>query len=139
MAPAVLDTLVHYFEESGTAPDDYDLIVTGDLGYEGGAILCEMMLAEGYDLGDGYGDCGEMIYDRVRQDKHAGGSGCGCVASVSASFLLPKLARGEWRSVLLIATGAMMSPSSIMQGEAIPAVAHLICLASKEEKKWELC
>ena len=135
MAPAVLDTLARFFRESGSTPRDYDAIVTGDLGHEGGALLREMMLAEGYDLGDRYGDCGEMIYDRGRQDKHAGGSGCGCVASVSAAFLLPKLARGEWRNVLLIATGAMMSPSSIMQGEAIPAVAHLVRLTSAGEEK----
>ena len=128
MAPAVLDTLVRYFEESGTVPADYDLIVTGDLGYEGGAILCEMMLAEGYDIRNRYNDCGMMIYSRGAQDKHAGGSGCGCAAVVTASYLLPKLERGELRSILLIATGAMMSPASVMQGESIPAVAHLVHL-----------
>lgn len=132
MAPAVLDTLLRYFDESGTCPSTYDRIVTGDLGHEGGTLLREMMLAEGYDLGDRYDDCGEMIYDRVRQDKHAGGSGCGCVATVAASCLLPKLARGEWRRILLIATGAMMSPSSVMQGEAIPSVAHLVELSAAE-------
>ena len=128
MAPAVLDTLVRYFRASETVPTDYDLIATGDLGYEGGSILCELMLAEGYDIRNRYNDCGMMIYSRSSQDKHAGGSGCGCAATVTASYLLPKLERGEVKSALLIATGAMMSPSSVMQGDAIPAVAHLIHL-----------
>ena len=135
MAPAVLDTLVRYFSESGTSPSDYDLIVTGDLGYEGGAILCELMLAEGYDIRNRYNDCGMMIYSRSTQDKHAGGSGCGCAAVVAASYLLPKLERGELRNILLIATGAMMSPSSVMQGEAIPAVAHLVHLCTAYREK----
>ena len=136
MAPAVLDTLVRYFEQSNTLPSEYDLIVTGDLGYEGGSILCEMMLAEGYDIRNRYNDCGMMIYSRSSQDKHAGGSGCGCASVVTASYLLPKLERGELRNILLIATGAMMSPASVQQGDAIPAVAHLInlCASSGHRK-----
>ena len=130
MAPAVTDTLCRYFSESGDEPSDYDLIVTGDLGYEGGSLLCEMMLAEGYDIRNRYNDCGMMIYSRSSQDKHAGGSGCGCASVVTASYLLPKLERGELRNILLIATGAMMSPSSVQQGDAIPAVAHLINLCT---------
>ncbi len=135
MAPAVLDTLVRYFKASGTTPREYDMIVTGDLGYEGGSILCELMLAEGYDIRDRYHDCGKMIYSKSEQDKHAGGSGCGCAASVTASYLLPKLASGELGNILLIATGAMMSPSSIMQGDAIPSVAHLIQLCSARGRR----
>jgi len=135
MAPAVVDTLVRYFSESGTLPRDYDLIVTGDLGYEGGAILCELMLGTGYDIRDRYNDCGMMIYSRSTQDKHAGGSGCGCAAVVAASYLLPKLRTRELQSILLIATGAMMSPASVMQGESIPAVAHLIHLTSGQVRE----
>ena len=130
MAPAVVNTLCRYFDESGDVPSDYDLIVTGDLGYEGGSLLCEMMLGEGYDIRNRYNDCGMMIYSRSAQDKHAGGSGCGCASVVSASYLLPKLERGELRNILLIATGAMMSPASVQQGDAIPAVAHLVRLCS---------
>ena len=130
MAPAVANTLCRYFSESGDKPSDYDLIVTGDLGYEGGSILCEMMLGEGYDIRNRYNDCGMMIYSRSAQNKQAGGSGCGCASVVTASYLLPKLERGELRNILLIATGAMMSPASIQQGDAIPAVAHLIHLCS---------
>ena len=126
MAPAALDTLKRFFAESGTKPKDYDLIVTGDLGYEGGAILCDLMLADGYDIRNNYTDCGMLIYSKSEQDKHAGGSGCGCAATVTAAYLLPKIESGELSNILLMATGAMMSPMSIMQGESIPAVAHLI-------------
>ena len=126
MAPAAANTLCRFFSESGSTPRDYDLIVTGDLGYEGGAILCDLMLAEKYDIRNNYTDCGMLIYSKSEQDKHAGGSGCGCAAVVTASYLLPKLESGELSNILLMATGAMMSPMSIMQGEAIPAVAHLI-------------
>ena len=126
MAPAALDTLKRFFGESGTKPKDHDLIVPGDLGYEGGAILCDLMLAAGYAIRNNYTDCGMLIYSKSEQDKHAGGSGCGCAATVTAAYLLPKIESGELSNVLLMATGAMMSPMSIMQGEAIPAVAHLI-------------
>ena len=126
MAPAAANTLSRFFAESETSPNDYDLIVTGDLGYEGGAILCDLMLAEGKDIRNNYTDCGMLIYSRSTQDKHAGGSGCGCAATVAASYLVPKVERGELSNILLMATGAMMSPMSIMQGQAIPAVAHLV-------------
>ena len=128
MAPAAANTLSRFFAESGTAPKDYDLIVTGDLGYEGGAILCDLMLAEGKDIRNNYTDCGMLIYSKNAQDKHAGGSGCGCAATVTASYLLPKVESGELGNILIMATGAMMSPRSIMQGQAIPAVAHLVNL-----------
>ena len=126
MAPAVVHTLTRFFSATGTQPRDYNMIVTGDLGWEGGAILCELMLAAGYDIRDRYHDCGRLIYSRNTQDKHAGGSGCGCAAVVTAAYLYPKLLTGELGRVLLMATGAMMSPSSVMQGDAIPAIAHLV-------------
>lgn len=126
MAPAALSTLIRYFSESGKDADDFDLIVTGDLGYEGGEILCNLAAAEGIDLSQNYSDCGIMIFDRERQDTHSGGSGCGCSAVVLACELLPKLESGKLRDILFIGTGAMMSPSSINQGLSIPAVAHLV-------------
>ena len=126
MAPAAEDTLVRYFRATDTHPRDYDRIVTGDLGHEGGAILCDLLRADGYPLGKLYEDCGKLIYHRERQDVHGGGSGCGCSAAVLASHLLPRLAGGEWSRILFLATGAMMSPDSIKQGENIPAVAHLL-------------
>ena len=128
MAPAAVHTLKRFFEASGTRPKNYDAIVTGDLGYEGGRIFCDLMRYEGYDLGERYQDCGQMIYCRQTQDIHAGGSGCGCSAVVLASYLLPKLERGEIRRMILMGTGAMMSPSSIQQGLAIPGIAHLLVL-----------
>ncbi len=126
MAPAAVNTLTRFFSQTGTRPKDYDCIVTGDLGWEGGAILCDLMLSGGYDIRDRYYDCGRLIYSRETQDKHAGGSGCGCAATVMASYFYPKLLSGELSRVLWMATGAMMSPSSVMQGDAIPAIAHLV-------------
>ena len=108
------------------SPDDYDLIVTGDLGFEGGDILCSLMRAEGYEIGSVYNDCGRMIYDRKAQDVHGGGSGCGCSAVVMAADLIPRLQRGELSRILFLATGAMMSPDSLKQGEKVLAVAHLL-------------
>ena len=128
MAPAAADTLLRFFADTGTRPADFDLIATGDLGYEGGDILQELLRMEGVDISPVYNDCGMMIYTRETQDTHAGGSGCGCSAVVLASYLLPKLARGELSHVLLLGTGAMMSPQSIQQGQSIPAIAHLLCL-----------
>ncbi len=134
MAPAALSTLMRFFEASHTAPADYDLIVTGDLGWEGGDILCDLMLAEGYDLSQNYHDCGRMIFTRNTQDTHSGGSGCGCSAVVLGGYLLPKLASGELQRILFMATGALMSPDSIKQGNAIPGVGHLLCLESPMER-----
>ena len=132
MAPAAADTLLRFFAESATTPTDYDLIVTGDLGYEGADILCQLMRMEGVDVSPVYNDCGMMIYNRDTQDTHAGGSGCGCSAVVLASYLLPKLMNGSLKRVLLLGTGAMMSPQSIQQGQYIPAVAHLVSLCARE-------
>ena len=130
MAPAAADTILRYFASSGFSPRDFDMIVTGDLGAEGGSILCELLYAEGLDIKNQYRDCGTLIYDCQAQDKHSGGSGCGCSAVVLASYLLPMLECGEASDILLIGTGAMMSPSSIQQGNSIPAVAHLLRLSA---------
>jgi stage V sporulation protein AD len=130
MAPAAADTLMRYFKKSATTPQDYDVILTGDLGYEGGAILCDLLRAEGYEMGARYQDCGQVIFERQTQDTHAGGSGCGCSAVVMASYFLPKMERGEIRKMLFMGTGAMMSPSSIQQGLAIPGIAHLLVMES---------
>lgn len=130
MAPAALDTLRRFFEASGTTPADYDLIVTGDLGWEGSRILCDLADAEGLDLRSRHNDCGMMIFSRNTQDTHSGGSGCGCSAVVLGGYLLPKLQSGTISRMLYMATGAMMSPDSIKQGQSIPSVAHLVCLES---------
>ena len=126
MAPAALDTLVRYFSESGSSPEDFDLVVTGDLGYEGNSILGELLRSEGIDLGTRLNDCGMIIFSRETQDTHAGGSGCGCSAVVLASYLLPKLESGEIHDMLILGTGALMSPDSVKQGLGIPGIAHLL-------------
>ena len=130
---------MRFFRESGKTPSDFDLIVTGDLGFEGADILRQLMRIEGVNIDAVYDDCGMMIYDQKKQDTHAGGSGCGCSATVFGSYILPRIAAGELRRVLFLGTGAMMSPQIIQQGECIPAVAHLVCVTAKEEREWKLC
>ncbi len=143
MAPAALDTLVRFFRNTNTRPEDYDRIITGDLGFEGGSILSDLMRAEGFDMGDRYTDCGQLIYHRKRQDVHGGGSGCGCSAVVLASYLLPQLEEKKLNRILFLSTGAMMSPDLIKQGQNIPAVAHLLEIVSRdlweETKKEPIC
>lgn len=131
MAPAALSTLLRYFDGSGLSPEDFDMIITGDLGYEGGAMLTDLARAEGLDISGVYNDCGMMIFNRAMQDVHAGGSGCGCSAVVMADYIIPRLAEGKLGNILFLGTGAMMSPASLQQGCAIPAVAHLIRLESR--------
>ncbi len=128
MAPAAADTLVHFFEDTDSHPDDYDMIVTGDLGYIGSQLNRELMAKKGYPLGGNYTDCGLLLFDRDTQDVHAGGSGCGCSASVLCAHLLPMLERGELRNLLFCPTGALMSPTSSQQGESIPSICHAVLL-----------
>ncbi|MBE6673000.1 MAG: stage V sporulation protein AD [Ruminococcaceae bacterium] len=127
MAPAAYDTLKRYFDGSGSAPQDYDRIVTGDLGAEGYAILKDLFAHDGVTLGESYTDCGILIYDAARQDVHAGGSGCGCSATVLSAVLLPR----RYKRMLYVATGALMSPMSVKQGMSIPGIAHLVCIESE--------
>ncbi|MBQ8840167.1 MAG: stage V sporulation protein AD [Clostridia bacterium] len=133
MAPAVIDTLVRYFDQSGTKPCDFDLIVTGDLGFEGSEIIKDLLLGEGIDVRKNHVDCGLMVFNRETQDVHAGGSGCGCSAIAMASTIIPNLSSGYLKDILFLGTGALMSPMTLFQGETIPAVAHLIRLTHSEE------
>jgi stage V sporulation protein AD len=129
MAPAAASTLVRYFSESKARPSDFDLILTGDLGQVGSSILCDLMKKEGIDISHAHNDCGMMIYRGVEHpDVNSGGSGCGCAATVLGAHVLPLIESGELKNVLFMATGAMMSPSSVQQGLSIPAVAHLLHL-----------
>jgi len=134
MAPAAADTLLSLFEDTRTAPTDYDLIVTGDLGQIGRNLLLKLMLEQGMPLKENAcQDCGLLIYEQ-EQDTHAGGSGCGCSASVLNGYLLPRLQSGEIRRIIFMSTGALMSTTSSQQGESIPGVAHAVVLESPVEK-----
>ena len=128
MAPSAIDTLLRYFQNSAFAPESFDLIVTGDLGYEGSEILKDLLLGEGIDIRKNHTDCGLMVFDRESQDVHAGGSGCGCSAAVMSATIVPNLERGVLNNVLFVGTGALMSPLSLAQGGTIPAISHLIHL-----------
>ena len=102
----------------------YDLIITGDLGEVGRKIVLDMMKEEGHDLESVYMDCGIEIFDKEKQDTHAGGSGCGCSAVTLCSMILPKIQRGEWKRVLFLPTGALLSTVSFNEGKSIPGIAH---------------
>lgn len=131
MAPAAADTLLRYFSDTGTNPQSYDMIFTGDLGQVGTDLLTQLMAKEGYDLNGRHTDCGLMIYDPKSQPEvGAGGSGCGCSASVLCGFILEKIKKGVFQDVLFMATGALLSTVSVQQGESIPGIAHLVRLSS---------
>ncbi len=128
MAPAAADSIYRFLEDTGTAPKDYDGIFTGDLGYVGSTLLLDMLRDNGMELSGVHNDSGLMLFDRQRQDVHAGGSGCGCSASVLCGHLLNRMERGELKNILFCATGALMSTTSQQQGEAIPGVCHIVHL-----------
>jgi len=134
MAPAGMSTLLSHFVNTNTTPDDYDLIVTGDLGKLGSEILIDLMEYNGYKLGQNYMDCGHCIFTN-EQHTFMGGSGCGCSALVLNSFLLKKMLKGEYKKVLFMATGALLSTTSSFQGESIPGIAHAIVLESEKGEK----
>lgn len=131
MAPAAYSTLRAHFADTGLRPQDYDLIVTGDLGTLGSTIVTDLFQRDGVEFGANYRDCGVLIYDLKRQDVHAGGSGCGCGASVLCGYLLRQLREKKINSLLFCATGALMSPVSTWQGESIPAICHAISISNE--------
>jgi stage V sporulation protein AD len=127
MAPAAKKTIADFLYDTGTKPTDYDAIFTGDLGSVGTELLYELMLKEeGIDLGRVHKDCGLMIFEREKQDVHAGGSGCGCSGSVLCSHILSGMHSGKYSNILFVATGALMSTVSSLQGQTIPGIAHLV-------------
>ena len=128
MAPAAADTISRYLSATVTSPNDYDYIITGDLGMVGSQLLLDLLMKQGIDISQQHRDCGAMIFDADTQDTHCGGSGCGCGASVLCGNFLPLLENGEAHNVLFAATGALMSPMSLQQGESIPAISHLVHL-----------
>ncbi len=127
MAPAAKRTISDFLRDTATKPTDYDLILTGDLGSVGSELLCELLLREdSIDISSVHKDCGLMIFDREKQDVHSGGSGCGCGGSVLCSHVINSMREGKYKNILFIATGALMSPVSSLQGESIPGIAHLV-------------
>ena len=128
MAPAVFDTLTAHLTDTRQTADDFDLIVTGDLGWIGRDLLLQLCREADVDMPeDKLVDCGASLYYK-EQDAHAGGSGCGCVASVSCGWIMKRIEAGELRRVLLSGSGAMLSPTSSQQGQSIPGIAYAVCL-----------
>ena len=128
MAPAACDTIIQNLEDFERKETDYDRIITGDLGYVGQSILFDLMRGKEHDIKINHMDCGMTIFDQNLQDTHAGGSGCGCAAATLSAYILPKISRGEWKRVLFVPTGALMSTVSYNEGASVPGIAHGIVL-----------
>lgn len=128
MAPAALETIRAHFNDLGTKAEDFDLIVTGDLGQLGKEVLLTMAQKEGMNLGGKIADCGTLVFDITKQDVHSGGSGCGCSAITLCGHLLDKLKRGKLKHILFCGTGALLSPTSTQQGLPIPGVCHAVSI-----------
>jgi len=124
MAPAACDTIYQNLMDFGRRPEDYDRIITGDLGYVGQEILLELMKDRGFDISEQHMDCGIEIFDRERQDTHSGGSGCGCSAVTLAAKILPDVCRGTLKRILFVPTGALLSTVSYNEGQSVPGIAH---------------
>ena len=130
MAPAAYDTLKTHLEDLGVQPDYYDLILTGDLGLVGSDILTDFFSQDGINLSN-HNDCGLMIFDLETQDVHAGGSGCGCGASILCGHILNGMRAGKWKRVLFAATGALLSPTTTLQGESIPSICCAVAISTE--------
>ena len=128
MAPAAYATIRAHLEDLGSAPEDYDLIVTGDLGQLGKDMLLELAKSDGVSLGGRLTDCGTLVFDPATQDVHAGGSGCGCSAITLCGYLLDQLNVGKKKRILFCGTGALLSPTSTQQGLPIPGVCHAVSI-----------
>ena len=131
MAPAAIDTLETLFRDTHTGPQDYDLIVTGDVGAVGHSVVKDLMARDGFDMDSRYTDCGLLLFDRQKQDMHAGGSGAGCSASVLCSYLLPGLKSRRWKRMIFAPTGALQSPTTVFQKETMPAVCHAVVFSAE--------
>jgi len=131
MAPAAFDTIRAHFDDLGSSPDDYDLIVTGDLGTLGKDILIHLFRKEGVSIGGKITDCGNLIFDATQQDVHSGGSGCGCSAVTLCAEFLPKLYSGKLKKILFCGTGALLSPTSTQQKLPIPGICHAVSISGR--------
>lgn len=125
-SPSAADTIKCFLTDTDTCIEDYDLVFTGDLGRVGSDLLYELLESDGIDIRCRHSDCGLLIFDRKKQDVHSGGSGCGCSAAVLNSFVMHRFESGDFKNILFMSTGALMSPTSSMQGESIPGISHLV-------------
>lgn len=132
MAPAAADTIFRHLADFGRSPEDYDKIITGDLGMVGKTILLKLLSDKGISIEKQHEDCGLLIFDNQKQDTHSGGSGCGCSAVVLSSYLLPKIISGEWKRILFLPTGALLSKVSFNEGDSIPGIAHAVVIEHAE-------
>ena len=128
MAPAAYATIRAHMEDFSLTPEDYDLIVTGDLGQLGKEMLMELSLRDGISLGGKLTDCGTLVFDLTEQDVHSGGSGCGCSAITLCGYLLDRINNGKLKKILFCGTGALLSPTSTQQGLPIPGVCHAVAI-----------
>lgn len=130
MAPAAASTLEQHFTDFSSQPEDYDKIITGDLGKVGKRVLIDLLREKGYDISQQHIDCGIEIFDGQSQDTHAGGSGCGCSAVTLSAYILKQLEEGNWKKVLFMPTGALLSKTSYNEGKSVPGIAHALVLES---------
>ena len=130
MAPAAASTIEQHFIDWNRQPDDYDKIITGDLGSVGQKVLLDLLRERGFDISEKHIDCGIEIYDAESQDTHAGGSGCGCAAVTLSAYILKNLEEKNWNRVLFVPTGALLSKTSFNEGQTVPGIAHAVVLES---------
>ena len=128
MAPAAADVIYQNLQDFGIKPTYYDRIITGDLGKVGKTILIDLLKMNNIDISSNHMDCGIEIFDNEEQDTHSGGSGCGCSATVLAGYILKKVSSGEWKRVLFVPTGALLSTVSFNEGQSIPGIAHAVMI-----------
>ena len=133
MAPAAADVIYNHFKDFGTNPSDYDKIITGDLGVVGKTILFDLLGEKGYDISGVHMDCGIEMFDASMQDTHAGGSGCGCAATVLTGYVFEQLKKKELKKILFVPTGALMSPVSFNEGNSVPGIAHLVMIEAVDD------
>ena len=135
MSPAAVDTLYKHFVDTGRTPKDYDIIATGDLGKLGKEMTEKLLLEYGYDIRGIYVDCGDLIFDKEKQEVFSGASGCGCSAVMSCSYIYKNLLSGKFKRALIVSTGALLSSVWTMQGETIPGIAHAVAIEYMGGKK----
>lgn len=123
-APAAADVIYHNLQDFTRKPEDYDRIITGDLGKVGQRALLDLLLEREIDIARQHMDCGIEIFDGEKQDTHAGGSGCGCAAAVLSAYILKQIEEGVWKRVLFVPTGALLSKTSFNEGQDVPGIAH---------------